>query len=126
MAGGIPRRRYAYIEGGRLSIVESFTREQWEFSGGWGAVAHYIDGVTLLFREDDDPENDVLPVIIRRDPENGWAVWAEDLHLFPLPSVPFRFYRRTDIGWDLESEGADIQCHQTIGLRRQEPQEQTT
>jgi hypothetical protein len=111
-----------------MSIVTSYTRTQWEGQRGWhGVDPTQTDGVILLFREEDDPSTDVLPRVVRRDPNNGWQIWPEDAE--PLTPVPYRYYRRRDDGngWELDDEGADLAAHQQIGIvRRTDEPDATT
>lgn len=102
-----------------MSVVASYTREQWEALGGWRGVDVSVDGVTLLFREEDSSEDDVLPVCIRIDPATN-KPWPEDRGLV-LPDVPFRYYRREGRQWVLEAEGADQAPHERIRVRRPYP-----
>lgn len=99
-----------------MSIVANYTREEWYAGGEWAGVGADIDGVSLLFREEDDEEDDVLPVTVRIDPATR-KPWPEDAGL--LPDVPFRYYRRAGNGWELDDEGADQSPHQRIRMRKQ-------
>jgi len=98
-----------------MSIVASYTRQQWAEIGEWAGVEPSTDGVCLLFREEDDPADDILPVVVRIDPATRQP-WPEDAA--PLPDVPFRFYERdSDNGtnlWEFVEEGADQSAHVRI------------
>jgi hypothetical protein len=108
-----------------MSIVASYTREQWEALGGWRYVDEFNDGVSLLFREEDDPEQDVLPVCIRIDSATG-KPWPEDENI-ELRDVPYRYYKRVwGNQWVLEAEGEDKTPHSRIRLPRPNPLLQPT
>lgn len=100
-----------------MSIVASYTREQWYANGEWAGVEPEVDGVCLLFRVEDYEEDDVLPVVVRVDPDTG-KPWPEDAG--ELPDVPFRYFKRYGKTWAFESEGADQSAHRRILLRRKQ------
>jgi hypothetical protein len=105
-----------------MSIVSSYTRAEWEQQDGWKGVEAYVDGVMLLFREQDNAEDDVLPQTIRIDRATG-RPWPEDV-LTELPNVPWRYYRRREEGggggWELWEEGCDRSPHQKIIVSREQ------
>ena len=97
-----------------MSVVKVVTRDEWECSGGWRSVETYVNGVVMLFREEDDPTQDVQPCIVRKN-------HAGDVHpddSTPLPDVPYRYYERDDEHadtWHLMDEGeAYPNAHKTI------------
>ena len=97
-----------------MSIVSSYTREQWYAGGEWAGVEPYVDGVVLLFREEESEEQDVLPRVVRIDPQTR-KPWPEDAGA--LPDVPFRYYTRDEDNekcWFLEDEGADQSAHERM------------
>lgn len=98
-----------------MSIVASYTREQWYAIGEWGGVGAEVDGVCLLFRVEDCEEDDILPQVVRIDPFTG-KPWPEDAG--ELPDVPFRYFKRYGKTWAFEGEGADKSAHSRIMLRR--------
>lgn len=88
-----------------MSISSFYTRNEWV---GWEQVKPYVDDVILLWREEDNPEDDVAPRTVRVDPNNGYQPWPEDSE--PSPAIPFRHYTREEEGWVLFDEGvcADV------------------
>ena len=102
-----------------MSIVSSFTRDQWYANGEWAGVELYVDGVVLLFREEEDQDQAILPVVVRIDSDTG-KPWPEDDK--ELPDVPFRYYSRDDENpkrWFLEDEGVDKKANHRLIVRRE-------
>ena len=85
-----------------MSIVSSFTRDQWYANGEWAGVELYVDGVVLLFREEEDQDQDILPVVVRIDSDTG-KPWPEDDK--ELPDVP-------EDEPEEENQNDDVQIHE--------------
>ncbi len=75
-----------------MALVNEYTREQWERSGGWRSVESWVDAIVLLFHDDplrDDEIAEESPVYRywrlyqRNDDGNGW--YCEDEGLEPIP-----------------------------------------
>ena len=100
-----------------MSVVAYFTRGEWN---GWQGIPDYVDDMVCLWRDEDAPDEDVLPRVVRHDPDTG--VWPEDVA--PLPAIPFRHYQRDEEragGWVLIEEGESVDIgHSTIIVRRVE------
>ena len=98
-----------------MAIVQNFTRLQWEEVGGFFNVEPIVTGVCLLFREEDMPDQDILPITVRISSETGMPLSEQDDT--PLPDVPFRYYIRMDKSsteWELIDEGEDQSAHEEI------------